>query len=180
MHNYVKTNKLDDYQPEIGYKPNYEYILNTYSNILENEELLRFIKRFELKGFLCNYQTYRLFNFEKITYLLKNNAVCIEDIVTYLDKAARSVGGDKFISEWIPYFLNKDHEIKPQWVVKVIDDDELIERIKPKHTFTFKEVINSRQQTSFRDQDDRDKFSVQVRKHFSPEVKDPLADVQAE
>lgn len=173
--NYVKTDKLDEYQPDPDYEPDEYYIFNKFYD-LNKEEMLKLVKKFDLEGILNGCDIDR-FTCNEIIYLLENDALTIEDVTSFLDSTTYSLGYDKISSELVTYFLDKDYEIKREWVAKVINDNALIERIKQKYTYTFDEVYEARQEQSFYDQRYWDEFYVQVHKHFpNPEFEDPFAD----
>lgn len=72
--------------------------------------------------------------------------------------------------------MEKDYEIKPEWVANVIDDGGLVEEIKEKYTFTFYEVYEAREDSSIFDKDHWKRFYKQVHEHFKdPNFKDRSA-----
>ncbi|XP_055320440.1 uncharacterized protein LOC129577444 [Sitodiplosis mosellana] len=174
--NYVKTNKLDEYQPEPDYKPNIDYIIACGLNI---EEISRFVKKFDVKNILASivaYFDFDAFTCEEITYLLENGAVRVEDVAWFLDFFSLSSSNHKILSELVAYFLDKGYKIEREWVAKAIDDDALMERIKQKYTYTFDEIYGALEVNPLDNQLDRDEFYVQVHKHFpNPDFKDPFA-----
>lgn len=176
--NYMKTNKLDEYQPEPGYEPDCDYIFCNYYNFTK-EQLLAFVKRFKVEDILTGRDN-DCFTSEQIIYLLENEGVSIGDVAGFLDNMIWSLDDDEIMSELVAYFLEKDYEIKREWVAKVINDDALIDDIKKKYTFTFDEIYEAREEDSICTIYDKrawDKFYVQVHKHFEdPEFEDPFAD----
>lgn len=51
---------------------------------------------------------------------------------------------DDYVMKIIWYLLDKDYKFKAEWAASVIKNDELIERIKQKHAFTFDEIYKAR------------------------------------
>lgn len=174
---YVKANKLDEWQWQSDYEPDFDYILTNHR--FENEELLRFVKKFpdEFADFLgCSCES---FASNDLIYLVENGAWSIDDLAESLDNWLGSLGDDDYVSEVLAYLLDKDYKIKAEWVAKAINDNELIERIKEKFTFTFDEIYDARVDCSISstDEDAWNEFYVQVHKHFpDPDFKDPFAD----
>lgn len=78
--------------------------------------------------------------------------------------------------EMLAYLLDKDYKIEAEWVAKLIDDDELIERIKKKHTFTLMEIYEARDDIRVKNKYFQEIFYGQVYKHFpDPDYADPFA-----
>lgn len=172
--NYIKTDKLDEYQAEPGYEPDFYRIFHHYD--LSKEELLKFVQKFDIVDILPHYDN-DTFTFEEIEYLLDNDVLSIEDVAGFMDGLTYSLADDEIMFDLVGYFLDEDHEIKREWVAKTINDDALMERIKQKYTFTFDEVYEAREEDSMFDQERWDEFYVQVHKHFpNPDFKDPFAD----
>ncbi|XP_031623744.1 uncharacterized protein LOC116341037 [Contarinia nasturtii] len=174
--NYVKTNKLDEYKTEPDYEPNFYHIVNHFD--LEKEQLLTLVKKFDVEDILCFRGGCDTFTSEEIIYLLENDAVSVENVADFLNGMTWSLGDDEVVSELVEYFLDKEINIKREWVAKVINDDALIERIKKKYTYSHDEIYEARHRDSiFPDNDGWDEFYVQVHKHFpDPDFEDPFAD----
>lgn len=179
--NYVKTNKLDEFPSDPDYQPDHQYIYNNFLHKLDNEELLRFAKKFGVSGIFDDDGEFEDF-FDRITYnqivhLLENDVVSVEDVADYISNMTDSYYPPDIMPELVTYFLDKDYEIKREWVAKLVDrDDALIERIKQKHTYTFDEIYGARDLSEFHQNADRDEFYKQVHEHFpDPDYEEPFA-----
>lgn len=168
---YVNANKLDEYQPSSDQEPDIKYILSNYE--FEREELLQFVKKFKAE-FIDSFDSE---NFEEcpfepadLAYLAENGALTNEDLAYFQDCFV----GYEDDGSMLLYLLDRDYQIKPEWVANVIDNDELVERVKQKHTFTFREIYETAEPD---DEDEHNRFYVQVHRHFpNPNFKDPFAD----
>lgn len=116
----------------------------------EKEELVRIVKKFKRKFLDALYandndccDTEISFELVDLVYLAENYALSIEDIaglLDYLMTASRHLNKSTKI---LAYLLDKDYPIKPKWILRAIYDNELIERIKAKHAFTFREIYEA-------------------------------------
>lgn len=156
MEKFVIPKKLNEYQSDE--ELDFDYILRNHRKKIGNDELLFFMK------FGMEIREYdKLFSDEEVIFLLENDAVTPEEAASYI-----------YISyehkTLIEYFLNNGYDIQPQWVTDHIHDDELIERIKEKHNFTFAEIHS---QGLVWDNQSRKRFYMAVHKHFpDPDFKE--------
>lgn len=174
--NYIRADKLDEYESDSDFEPD---IYEIYKYGLNSEEVLSFMKRFKIEDIL--YRMQECFSVETIIYLMENEAVSVEDVSSFLDEKASYDFHCDHCAGILSYFLDEGYAIKPEWVAMIIDENELVEHIKQKYTFTFDEVHGQRaqlmQQSDIHDEVDRKAFYVQVHKHFpDPEFEDPFSD----
>lgn len=179
---YVKNNKLGEYQPPPDFKPDFEYIFTEHQ--FEKEELAALVKKFKLNLFEELYEVSEYLSNEEIIYLLENDAISIEDIISWMDGLAVNCFVGEALGEMVEYFLKKDYEITIKWIAALVYEgghDELIEQIKKKYTtFTFDDIYGARDADSINTYSDNDaikRFYVAVHEHFpDPDFEDPFAD----
>lgn len=155
---YVKANKLREYRPQLDYQPDFSYI---FRNRFEQDELVvRLVKKFKKEFFT---HSFRFENVEIIN-LAEKGALSIEDIAGLLD--CRMHWHKRGVA-LVSYLLDKNYKIKPNWVVLLIRNDDLIRRIKQKHSFTYNEIyIEWQKNDLFSEIYDWEEFNAQARKHF--------------
>lgn len=178
--NYVKTNKLDEYQLRPDCKLDFSYIFSDRFD-LEKEELLAIVKKFDIDILSADlYDCHERFlnGGEKIIYLLENGALSVESdsFLSWMDNLTYRIDAT-IINDMVEYFLDKDYEIKPNWVAAVashiFERDEVIERIKEKYTFTFDEIYEAGYECHLENPDRRE-FYRNIHKHFpNPDFPDP-------
>lgn len=173
--NYVKANKLDEYQPQPDYEPDFDYIIFNYR--FEKDVLLPFVKAFKCEFLDTIMENYDDFGSAEIVHLAENGALSIEDVADFLDCVIYGMDSDDEWSVLFSYLVANDYDIQTRWVARVIDNDEIIECIKEKNTFTFDEIYEERDNISIYNDEAMNRFYVAVHKHFpDPDFKDPFAD----
>lgn len=138
---YVKANKLDEYQPQPDYKPNFDYIMSNYE-ISDIAVLLKFLKKFKCTFLDYMFEHYKAFDNEKIIYLAENGALSCDDVADFLDCALDDLIDDD-VYDLVLYLLGEEYKMRPTWVARVIFYGNLVKRIKQKNTFTFDEIYEA-------------------------------------
>lgn len=167
---WVKANKLNEYRSHLlDYEPDFDYIFDRYH--FEKEELLQIAKNFNgqfydfLHGYFSVCSEYP-FEYGHLIYLVENHEFPIDVLLDRLDDFMFMLDSEQFVSATLMYFLDINYKIKPEWVARAIEDDNLIERIKEKYTFTFDEIYGAHNEDILYSNELVDDFYVQVHKHF--------------
>lgn len=177
---YVKAFRLTEYRPQLDdYEPNFDYILLNYR--FEKEEWLTIIKKYKrqfLHSFFGSFKGWYLiglgkrehfteqFNAEMFPYLLSNRAMNIQDVADFLQIIFRKEENNAYAKSIVSHLTDNGYTIKAEWVANVINDDELIERIKQKHTFTYDQIHKTSQWDTPLDANGLKMFYTQLQKHF--------------
>lgn len=169
--NYLNGNKLDAYQEYGWAEPDFCDIFQDYH--FENEELLRIVKKFNREFINALYDDWEAEIFVKsdvLIYSVENDALSMKVMVDLLDWLSNNCNRHAyFVAEILEYFLDKGYKIEPNWVAKVIgdvDDDDLIERIKVQHTFSFREIYETREWHMWYGEKEPIEFYNEVQRHF--------------
>lgn len=138
---YAKAKVLDEYKPSVDYIPNFKDIFSYYRK-LSNDDLVQPVRMFKTGFFKAISNAFRLqYGVDTLIYLVENNALSIDDVATFFDRQTVYFTSEKRRKhDMISYFLDRGYAIKPKWVAFIIDNSELIHRIKKKYSFTFNEI----------------------------------------
>lgn len=172
--NFLIPKKLNEYTPDPDNELDFEYIFRKHYEHIGSDDIVYFVTELNLciEEFWDNE-----IGVDDVIYLLEKGAISEPDATAFLDNNCNLCFVD-YYKELIEYFLDNGFTIKPLWVARFIEDDELIQRIKSKFEFEFDEIYDARYECSdFFDNNDRDHFYVNVHKHFpDPEFDDPFKD----
>lgn len=188
---YVKANRLNEYEPRLDYEPDFRSISSNY--LFEKEEWLMLMNKFKPHLLHVLFESFedsfgrkkqkRLFkrlNAQILSYLLEYGALSVIDAIDFLNHLLNTDGYEDHASAIVSNLLQRGCNVKTEWVAKVLNDDELIQRIKEKCTYTFDEIHKARQWDVFSpfDVNKLKTFGANIQKHFyHPKFKYPMEDL---
>lgn len=188
---YVKANRLNEIRSKLDYEPDFNYIVSKYQ--FQMEEWLEIVKIFKFKILNFFYGSFedhakrrqhecwiQQLNAKVIAYLLKNEVLSVPNAIAFLDILMNKVEYNDYEAVIVSYLLDNGCNIKVEWAAKVINHDEIIERIKVKHSFTFNQIHKARKWDLFSpfDFNALKMFYVQIQKHFfNSALERPFCDI---
>lgn len=166
---YVKANELHEYRPSSEYEPDFDYIFANHH--FNQYELLQIVSKFksEFLDSMFALQNFGNIQCADLIHLVDNGALPIDDLANVVHSLLYEIHDEDFVFKLISYLLEKDCEIKAEWIAETIYNDELIERIKQKHTFTFEDVYEAGEGSpiwALWSDDQKEAFRIQVNRHF--------------